>query len=158
MQDHNGPTTTGEMIMKKLLAIAAMAIMLCLTGLVMTDTAFAEQCVDNGDGTVTDKGAGLMWQKATAGPMNWEAAMSYASSLSLGGHSDWWLPSRDELANLYHSPCKSMVDVELSNYWSSTPLDGTLNVAWRAGFNHNYVSYASDKSLSYYVRAVRSGQ
>lgn len=30
------------------------AFMLCLTMLVMSGTAFAQRCVDNGDGTVTD--------------------------------------------------------------------------------------------------------
>ncbi len=83
---------------RKIFTTVALAFMLCLTGLVMSGTVLAQQCVDNGDGTVTDKGAGLMWQKATAGPMDWHTAMSYASSLSLGGHSDWRLPSSDELA------------------------------------------------------------
>ena len=85
--------------------------MLCLTGLFLSGTAFADRCVDNGDGTVTDNGTGLMWQKATAGPMNWNDARSYASGLSLGGHSGWGLPNRDELSGLYHSPCKEMMKV-----------------------------------------------
>ncbi len=104
--------------MKKLLAIATMAITFCLAGLIVSGTALAQQCVDNGNGTVTDKGAGLMWQKATAGPMNWDAAMSYPSGLSLGGHSGWRLPNMDELLNLYRSPCKSLMEVVLSYYWS----------------------------------------
>ncbi len=41
---------------------AALAFMLCMTLLVMSGTAFSaglKQCVDNGDGTVTDNNAGL---------------------------------------------------------------------------------------------------
>ncbi len=136
----------------KLSTTAALAFMLCLTG-----TAFAQQCVDNGDGTVTDKGAGLMWQKATAGPMDWDAAMSYASSISLGGHSGWWLPNIDELQALYHSPCKSMMEVVPSNYWSSTTNANYTSYAWLVNFHNGYVS-GSYKSLSDYVRAVRAGQ
>jgi hypothetical protein len=157
MQDHNGSTSAGEMIMKKLLAIAIMAVLLCLSGLVMSGTAFADRCMDNGDGIVMDKLARQMWQKATAGPMNWDAAMSYASSLSLGGHSGWRLPSRDELANLYHSPCKSMMDVVSSLYWSSTTDAGYTVGAWLVHFYYGYVGYGN-KLVRYYVRAVRAGQ
>jgi hypothetical protein len=121
-------------IWTKLSTTAALIFMLCLAGMGMSGTAFAQQCVDNGDGTVTDKGAGLMWQKATAGPMNWDADMSYASSLSLGGHSGWRLPSRDELANLYHSPCKSMMDVVSSIYWSATTYAYHTGAAWLVHF------------------------
>jgi hypothetical protein len=92
--DLNQPSKTyqpGRNIMRKMwrnvFGTAALAFMLCLAGLVMSGTAFADRCVDNGDGTITDNGTGLMWQEATAGKMNWDAAMSYASGLSLGGHS-----------------------------------------------------------------------
>jgi hypothetical protein len=144
-------------IMKKLLAIAAMAIMLCLSGLVMTGMAFAQQCVDNGDGTVTDNSYGLMWQKATVDRMPWDDAMSYASSLSLGGHSGWQLPSTDELLNLYRSPCRYMMEVVSSNYWSSTTFANHTSIAWRVNFNDGSV-YNYPKSNSFYVRTVRAGQ
>lgn len=52
---------------------------------------------ENGDGTVTDNVTGLMWQKADGGEMTWEDAGSYAAALSLGGRSDWRLPSNHEL-------------------------------------------------------------
>ncbi len=142
--------------MKKFYAVATMAVMLCLAGFVMPGASFA-QCMDNKNGTVTDTRTSLMWQKATAGPMDWDTAMSYASGLSLGGHSGWRLPNKDELQALYHSPCKSMMEVVLSDYWSSTPYaDDTLG-AWLVGFFHGYV-YLDYKSSSYYVRAVRGGQ
>ncbi len=143
--------------MKKLIAVAILAVTLCLSGLAVSGTALAQQCVDNGDGTVTDNSTGLMWQKATAGPMNWHSAMSYASGLSMGGHSGWRLPSRDELANLYHSPCKSMMEVVSSHYWSSTTHALDTNHAWLVNF-YNGVVYGYNKSSSYYVRAVRAGQ
>ncbi|WP_368731492.1 DUF1566 domain-containing protein [Desulfonatronum sp. SC1] len=103
--------------------------------LFISSTSLAQQCLDNGDGTVTDKGAGLMWQKATAGPMNWDAAMSYASGLSLGGHSGWRLPNIDEILGLYHSPCKSMMEVVPSYYWSSTAHDPYTNAARQVNFH-----------------------
>jgi hypothetical protein len=50
--------------------------------------------VDNGDGTVTDSATGLMWTKnAYHGPMNWYDAMTYCDSVTVGGYSNWRLPS-----------------------------------------------------------------
>ena len=143
--------------MKKLYAVATMAVLLCLAGFVMPVTTFAQQCVDNGDGTVTDNSTGLMWQKATAGPMNWNTAMNYASSLSLGGHSGWRLPSRDELHGLYRSPCTNMMNVESSRYWSSTTSASYRTVAWLIKFYNGHMD-TCNKSSTYYVRAVRAGQ
>ena len=139
---------------RKFIGTAALTFMLCLTGLIMSGAAFAQQCVDNGDGTVTDNGTGLMWQKETAGPMDWDTAMSYAPSLSLGGHSGWWLPSKDELLGLYHSQCKSLMEVVSSGYWSSTTNANNTNNAWHVIFNNGNVNN-NNKSNSSYVRAVR---
>lgn len=56
---------------------------------------------DNGDGTVTDRATGLMWQKADSGrAMDWEHALAYAGSLELAGHSDWRLPNAKELQSI----------------------------------------------------------
>jgi hypothetical protein len=109
----------------------------CLSMLVMSGTAFSaggKQCVDNGDGTVTDYDSGLMWQKTTAGPKVWYDAKSYARELTLGGHSDWRLPTKAELIKLYKSKCKSQLDVKPAYYWSST-IERT-GFVWRVGF-HN---------------------
>lgn len=49
---------------------------------------------DNGDGTISDRAAGLSWQKADSGkPLDWEQALAYAESLTLAGHDDWRLPN-----------------------------------------------------------------
>ena len=138
--------------MKKLYAVATMAFVLCLTGLVLSGTAFAQQCVDNGDGTVTDKSTGLMWQKATAGPMNWDAAMSYTSGLSLAGHSDWALADANTLVRLYSSACKSMLEGAADSlYWSYT---STGSEALTVNFN-NSDTISVNKSIRHHVRAAR---
>ena len=142
---------------KKLLGTMVISFTLCLTMLDMPGTALAERCVDNSDGTVTDNSAGLMWQKATAGPMNWDQAMSYASGLSLGGHSDWRLPSRYELEDLYDSPCKNMMDVREDYYWSSTTSDYVTDFVWRITFVDGYGDYRRN-SYNYYIRTVRDAQ
>lgn len=141
----------------KLLGITVLATIICVAGLAMSGAAQVLQCEDNRDGTVTDKSRGLMWQKETAGPMNWDSAINYAGSLSLGGKTGWRLPSKDELKGLYSSPCLSMMSVKKDWYWSSTASAYVPYNAWLVNF-----SYGSENidnlSHSYYVRAVRTGQ
>jgi len=59
-----------------------------------------QDLVDNGDGTVTDNKTGLMWQQEETDPLYWVAALSYCEELSLGGYSDWRLPTIKELVFL----------------------------------------------------------
>ena len=55
-----------------------------------------ESYTDNGDGTVTDNVTGLMWQQAVpTATYSWAGAVTYCSTLTLAGHSDWRLPSRN---------------------------------------------------------------
>jgi len=53
---------------------------------------------DNGDGTITDKTTGLIWQKGdSVKTLNWKQALSYAEGLELAGRDDWRLPNVKEL-------------------------------------------------------------
>jgi hypothetical protein len=54
------------------------------------------------DGNVwVDPSTGLMWQVwPTGGELNWSAAKSHCEKLSLGGYSDWRLPTISELRSL----------------------------------------------------------
>jgi hypothetical protein len=100
--------------------------------------------VDNGDGTITDNATGLMWQQADDGTTrDWENALSYSESLTLGGHNDWRLPNAKELHSILdytRSPdvsgspaidpifsCTSFNDPsgapgQYGYYWTSSPL------------------------------------
>ncbi len=142
---------------RKIFGTAALTFMLCLTGLVMIGTAFADRCVDNGDKSVTDISTGLMWKNYAAGPMNWEGAMSFASSRSLGDNSGWRLPTKDELEGLYYSPCKTMMQVVSSYYWSSTTRKYSDPFAWRVDLSNGNMD-RNDKSGRYYVCPVRDAQ
>ena len=146
--------------MKKLLAVTAMAAMLFLAMLVMTGTAFAQQCVDNGDGTVTDKASRLVWQKETAGPMDWHGAVSYAQGRQQGGYADWRLPTRQELTGLFNSPCKDALSVLEDPYWSSTtetnPYSGL--VAWLVHFRDGQSNRIWTGYAVYYARGVRTAR
>ena len=55
---------------------------------------------DNADGTVTDLNTGLMWQQGLDDKMTWAEAVSGADTCSIGGYTDWRLPSIKELYSL----------------------------------------------------------
>lgn len=61
-----------------------------------------ERFVSQGDGTVIDTQTGLQWAASDNGSdIDWPSAKRYAESLTLAGHSDWRLPTQDELYGLY---------------------------------------------------------
>jgi len=66
--------------------------------------SFANDFVDNGDATVTDRATGLMWQRSgSQRSLTIKRATSYIRKLNksrFAGYSDWRLPSIDELASL----------------------------------------------------------
>lgn len=56
---------------------------------------------DNGDGTVTDRATGLVWQRSDDGrTRDWPAALAYCANLDLGGRRDWRLPNVKELQSI----------------------------------------------------------
>ncbi len=79
-------------------------------------------------------------------------AVRICYDLVLGGYDDWFLPSRDELYELYKQ--KDTVGSFASDiYWSSSEYGS--NYAWGQGF-YSGGQYGDDKSLDVHVRAVRA--
>ncbi|MCP4631850.1 MAG: DUF1566 domain-containing protein, partial [candidate division Zixibacteria bacterium] len=91
------------------------------------DACTSETYIDNGDGTITDINRNLIWSQATLGEMIFSDAQTECSNLSLGGYSDWRVPTLGELLSLvdesFGSPAIDInffPDTENDNYWSST--------------------------------------
>lgn len=77
--------------------------------------------IDHGNGTVTDKQTGLMWQKCsigqvynagacsgTVGMYNWQDALGkaqLANTSTVYGYNNWHLPNVKELASLVETAC-----------------------------------------------------
>ena len=85
---------------------------------------------------------------ATAG-----IAARLCGDLVLGGYSDWYLPSKDELHKLYMNRV-AVGGFSSSDYWSSSE-DSNPNFAWNQNFFFGYQGY-DYKSGAYSVRAVRA--
>ncbi|MES2777389.1 MAG: hypothetical protein V4722_24635 [Bacteroidota bacterium] len=89
---------------------------------------------------------------ATAG-----IAARACSNLVLNGYSDWYLPSTQELLKL--SANQAIIggfttDPDISNYWTSTELDGmTANTV---NFNINFSQGGGKSITSFRVRPIRS--
>jgi hypothetical protein len=133
------------------------------------DAQTSNNIIDNGDGTLTDTGTGLMWQQSYAGNPTWEGALYYCENLTLAGYNDWRLPNINELQSFvvytYSTSVisQSLIGGEECYYWSSTPR--SVNEAWT--FFCAYYGDIAYGSIVYapmglfmvtYVRAVRGGQ
>ena len=55
---------------------------------------------NNGDGTITDNVTGLMWEQDMGTKISYEAAFTKAANSTLGGYTDWRVPTIKELYSL----------------------------------------------------------
>jgi hypothetical protein len=94
-----------------------------------------ESYEDLGDGTVTDKVTGLMWQKTLAdGTLAWKDAKDTCAMLGLAGHHDWRLPSYIELVSIVdYGPSSPAVN---PRYFPNTP----PNLFWSVTVSPDYAT------------------
>lgn len=83
-------------------------------------------------------------------------AAEYCDGLTAHGHSDWYLPAKDEL-NLFWNDGSPVAEVTTSGsyYWSST--EDSYNGAWIQRFSDGW-QYTSYKNSYRQVRCVRSAE
>ena len=121
--------------------------------------------VDNNDGTVTDNKLGLMWSKATltAKCVTHKKAEKVCAELDLAGHTDWRLPTVEELFCLADRSRKTPAidtdafpDTKSDCYWTSTISAWSSAFAWLVSFSYGDSSSSHRDDLSAFVRAVRS--
>lgn len=123
-----------------------------------------EEFIDNGDGTVTDYGTGLVWQQVDDDTQrDWFEATDYCNDLSLAGYTDWRLPHECELQSLvdyedYSPAIDTMLfpDTESHDYWSSSTLSASIYYAWYVDFASGQVSdHIKYYNTNVFTRCVR---
>ena len=76
-----------------------------------------------------------------------------SATVASGGLSDWYLPSKDELAYLYSTRTAVGMSGDQNAYWSSSQAD--LSAAWYHQFVQS-IGYSGMKQDQRYVRPVRA--
>jgi len=148
-------------IWRKLSTTAALAIMLCLTGLVMSGEAQAQRFTDNGNGTVTDTVTNLMWTKDANmfGNMDWDSATSRCASLAVDSITGWRLPSKGEFPEIYRATRGEhpFEGIQGEYYWTSTHYTGYREHArYSMHMLTGTLSSQSHKDNPFYVWCVRN--
>lgn len=119
------------------------------------------------DNTATDTVTTLMWQRTDGGEMTWQQAKAYCDTLTLGGFTNWRLPSSHELFSLSDlsksNPAISSVfgTTNAEYWWSADTLvgDGTriwcTNAGGGIGPHPMRETISAGGSKRFHVRAVR---
>jgi len=123
---------------------------------------------DNGDGTITDKLTGLMWEQVPSGTTRtWTDSLIYTAGLALAGYVDWRLPNIKELESLINSgeadPAtwlagQGFINVLAGGYWSSTTYRYNTSLACIVYMDDGVDGSGIKTNSSYRVLAVRGGQ
>ena len=141
---------------------------------------FDNDFVDNGDGTVTDRATGLMWQKdGSPKHLTLKRATYYIGSLNdkrFMGYSDWRLPTVEELVSLIRFNVGRGLNInplfttKRKPYWSSDSgfvEDRYMKDVWIVSFVEGKIilhMLDNDPRMifgypeTYYVRGVRSAR
>jgi hypothetical protein len=129
---------------------------------------------ENGDGSVTDTGTGLVWQKCsrgqntdatctgTATKTTWSLALLHCKNLSIGSRT-WRLPNVNELRSLLNPAIysnfvpnidsTSFPSTVADKYWSSSTVTGSASLAYFVDFSGGG-QHSQNKVTAAFVRCV----
>lgn len=120
--------------------------------------------VDLTAGTVEHRATGLVWQRSVPpGEFQWQAALTYCDALTLGGDSDWRLPTLTELASIFDlGRTRPAIDPDA---FPDTPSEAfwSLSVNWqgypsRLDFSIGLWTNLPDDEKGHRVRCVRQNR
>ena len=83
-------------------------------------------------------------------------AADICANLTLGGYNDWFLPSKDELNEMYTNLYQQgLGGFDNDYYWSSSSTEYISAIAWGQEFGDGF-QFSNDKDFNANVRAVRA--
>lgn len=139
-------------------------------GALQKGTAFPNpRFSDNGNGTITDRLTGLMWEQSpSTTKYTWENAFTRVAEINgsgLGGYTDWRLPNILELESIVNAEQTSTCDwlitqgfsgIQNANYWTSSTCSTNTANAYYLNLQYGNFTYQSKTSLVNVI-AVRAG-
>ena len=124
--------------------------------------------IDNKNGTITDTITGLMWQQTDGGEMTIENATIYCDTLTLGGYTNWRLPSAHEafsILNLQNNnPALDILyftKTAAEYWWTNDKQTNDANKIWCTNAGGGIGNHPKTETISaggtkkFHVRAVR---
>ncbi len=119
---------------------------------------------------VCDRTTGLLWERNVGDLKTWDDGVTYCDTLSLGGYTDWRMPTRIELLSLVDFDKSvpainttafpnALVDAGTqggSQYWTSSPYQSQFLLRRVVSFDYGQATTAS-KNEKRAVRCVRGG-
>lgn len=122
----------------------------------------------NGDGSVSDTVTGLMWQQADGGEMTFENAVIFCDTLTIGGFSDWRLPSAHEAFSIlnfqFANPALNnlvFTTTAAEYWWTNTRQVNDSTKIWVTNAGGGIGNHPKSETISaggikrFHVRAVR---
>lgn len=112
-----------------------------------------------GTGIVTDTLTGQVWQQTDDGvTRDWSTAIAYCDGLTLGGQTNWQLPTNGQLSSLKdHFDWTFFPGTKGSYYWSSTTNPDYNGEAFSQYFGSGFAYTSLHKTGAYFVRCMRKG-
>jgi hypothetical protein len=114
---------------------------------------------DNGDGTITDKVTGLIWQKVASTTYGTPAAAAqYCVALRLAGKADWRLPTAIELASIVdYAATNPAIDTNVfpsvsGYFWTATASAPAPTTSWAIDFDNGEFAVWTNPGLQRCVR------
>lgn len=137
----------------------------CVRGAKQSRGTFTRDDVND---IVTHVETGLQWQDNAVVDTNqyiWTGAVNYCNNLSLGGYTDWRLPSIKELESIIdYDPAHSPVDSAFQNgltrgLWASTTNPVAIGFGYMFSQNTRTMLTGYIKAFNYgFMRCVRAGE
>ena len=124
--------------------------------------------INNNNGTTTDTITGLMWQRTDGGEMTIENARTYVTTLTLGGFTNWRLPTAHESFSILNmdklNPAQDIVyfpSTAAEYWWTSDVQFNDATKIWATNSGGGIGAHPKTETIGaggtrkFHVRAVR---